>query len=458
MKKYNNYKDSEIEWLGEIPRHWKVKRLKNIGTLYSGLSGKSGSDFEKTPTENYKPFINFTNIANNKYVVNHNFGYVKIDENESQNKVKKNDLFFLMSSENQDDVGKSALLIDNYEELYLNSFCKGFRININFEAKFLNYLLSSSVFSQLISLEGRGFTRINLRMEGVENLPIILPESIDEQTAIAKYLDHKTTQIDTLIVKKEQFIRLLQEERIAVINQAVTKGLDPKVKMKNSGIEWLGEIPEHWEVKKLKFLLTESKDSLKTGPFGSHIKNSDYIPDGGYKVYTQRNVLDDEYENGCESISEEKFNELQGFRIFEGDILITTRGSIGRCSVFPENIPIGILHPCLIRIQVNESLSLKNWIVNYINNTSLFYNNVKFNSNSTIIDVIYGYTLKEIIFPTPPINEQEIILEFLKIKINEIDTLISKSKQEIELLKEYKTALISEVVTGKVDVRDVILN
>ena len=121
MKKYDNYKDSGIEWIGEIPNHWEVKRLKNIGKLYSGLSGKSGSDFEKAPTENYKPFINFTNIANNKYIVNDNFGYVKIDENENQNKVKKNDLFFLMSSENQEDVGKSSLLVDDYEELYLNS-------------------------------------------------------------------------------------------------------------------------------------------------------------------------------------------------------------------------------------------------------------------------------------------------------------------------------------------------
>jgi type I restriction enzyme S subunit len=294
-------------------------------------------------------------------------------------------------------------------------------------------------------------------LEKIKELRLTLPP-IEEQTAIANYLDHKTAQIDTLIAKKEKFISLLQEERTAVINQAVTKGLDPKVKMKDSGIEWLGEIPEHWEVKKLKYLLKENKDSLKTGPFGSHIKNSDYIPNGNYKVYTQRNVLDNEYENGCESISEEKFDELKGFTIYEGDVLITTRGSIGRCSVFPENMPTGILHPCLIRIQINENLSLRNWIVNYINNTSLFYNNVKFNSNSTIIDVIYGYTLKEIFFPTPSIIEQKQILDFLEVKINEIDTLISKSQQEIELLKEYKTALISEVVTGKVDVRDEVLN
>jgi type I restriction enzyme S subunit len=119
---------------------------------------------------------------------------------------------------------------------------------------------------------------------------------------------------------------------------------------------------------------------------------------------------------------------------------------------------IGILHPCLIRIQVNENRCLRNWVVNYINNTSLFYNNVKFNSNSTIIDVIYGYTLKEIFFPTPPIDEQHTILDFLSCTISDIDIIISKTQQEIEILKEYKTALISEVVTGKVDVRNEKLN
>ena len=135
--KYDSYKDSGVEWIGDIPNHWHVKRLKNIGSLYTGLSGKSGSDFEKVPTENLKPFINFTNIANNKYIVGDNFGFVKINENENQNQVKKNDLFFLMSSENQEDVGKSALLLNDYDELYLNSFCKGFRLTINSDARFI---------------------------------------------------------------------------------------------------------------------------------------------------------------------------------------------------------------------------------------------------------------------------------------------------------------------------------
>ena len=453
MKKYDNYKDSGIEWIGEIPRHWKVKRLKNIGTLYSGLSGKSGSDFEKTPTENYKPFINFTNIANNKYVVNHNFGYVKIDENETQNKVKKNDLFFLMSSENQDDVGKSALLIDNYEELYLNSFCKGFRININFEAKFLNYLLSSSVFSQLISLEGRGFTRINLRMEGVENLPIILPESIDEQTAIANYLDHKTTQIDTLITKKEQFISLLQEERTAVINQAVTKGLDPKVKLKDSGIEWLGEIPEHWEVKRLKYCFQI---------FGGFAFSSSDFTNEGVQIVKIGNLYQNQLSlDRAPTFVNRKFvNTHPNFLASQGDILMSLTGTLGKrdygYAILVKNEDELMVNQRVALIKANNDMCI-DFSINMFH-CELYLNQLYKIPTGTKQGNLSCEDVLSISMAIPSKEEQLKIGEYLKQKSNEIETLISKSQQEIELLKEYKTALISEVVTGKVDVRDVILN
>ncbi len=453
MKKYDSYKDSGIEWIGEIPEHWDRIRIKSLVAI------KVTDGPHETPQwiENGVPFISAEAIKGNKIDLDFKRGYISTEQHLEyckKSKVLKNDILFCKSGST---TGKSAL-VDTDVDFGIWSPLAIIRADKNkIDYKYLFQSIQSSLFQNQVETAWTFGTQPNIGMGALENLWIAIP-TLEEQQSIANYLDHKTTQIDTLIAKKEQFISLLQEERTAVINQAVTKGLDPKVKMKDSGIEWLGEIPEHWEVKKLKYLLKENKDSLKTGPFGSHIKNSDYIPNGNYKVYTQRNVLDNEYENGCESISEEKFDELKGFTIYEGDVLITTRGSIGRCSVFPENMPTGILHPCLIRIQINENLSLRNWIVNYINNTSLFYNNVKFNSNSTIIDVIYGYTLKEIFFPTPSIIEQKKILEFLEVKINEIDTLISKSQQEIELLKEYKTALISEVVTGKVDVRDVILN
>lgn len=451
MKKYDSYKDSGIEWIGEIPSHWDVKRLKNIGSLYSGLSGKSGSDFEKVPTENFKPFINFTNIANNKYIVGDNFGFVKIDGNENQNQVKKNDLFFLMSSENQEDVGKSALLLNDYDELYLNSFCKGFRLTINSDARFVNYLLTSSALSQLISLEGRGFTRINLRMEGVENLPIILPQSIEEQATIANYLDHKTSQIDHLIAKKEQFIQLLEEERVAVINQAVTKGLDPNVPMKDSGIDWLGEIPEHWEVKQVRYLLEEGKEGIKIGPFGSSLK-LDFMTDKGYKVYGQENVIKNDFNKGAKYIDESKYKEMVNYTISSGDIVITMMGTAGLAKVVPNDFEPGIMDSHLTRIRVNKSKFSNRLFELLINDSYLIKSQVKFLSKGSIMGGLNSSIIKSFILPTPDIDEQVKILAFIEKSILYNQEIMNKTQQEIELLKEYKTALISEVVTGKVDV------
>jgi type I restriction enzyme S subunit len=449
MKKYDSYKDSGVEWIGEIPSHWHIKRLKNIGSLYSGLSGKSGSDFEKVPTENFKPFINFTNIANNKYIVGDNFGFVKINENENQNQVKKNDLFFLMSSENQEDVGKSALLLNDYDELYLNSFCKGFRLTINSDARFINYLLTSSTLSQLISLEGRGFTRINLRMEGVENLPIILPQSIEEQTTIANYLDLKTTQIDDLIAKKELLIQLLEEERTAMINQAVTKGLDPTIPMKDSGIEWLGEIPEHWEVILFKRVIQKIKD----GTHGTYQRTPD-----GHPFLSAKNVYNDGLRiSESESyISDTDYYDItkNGFPT-KNDLLITCVGTIGRTLVYDLDKPFAFQRSVTF-IRFNEGIN-PHYYKFYVE-SSVYQDLLISLAKTSAQSGIYMNDLMNTLALKISKKEQDGIVEFLDFKTKDIEIVIAKTQQEIELLKEYKTALISEVVTGKVDVRDEILN
>ena len=146
-KKYPSYKDSGVEWLGEIPSDWNESRLKFIGYTYGGLSGKAGKDFGDEENLKSKRFIPFTNIANNTFIKSDNLGYVIVDEKEEQNRVKANDLFFLMSSENYDDLGKASLLEEDLKDTYLNSFCKGFRLtNKLINPKFLNYLLSGNIY------------------------------------------------------------------------------------------------------------------------------------------------------------------------------------------------------------------------------------------------------------------------------------------------------------------------
>jgi type I restriction enzyme S subunit len=432
MKKYPKYKASGIEWIGEIPEHWDISKIKFNDLVIMGQSPNS----DECNSENIGlPFLQG----------NAEFGALhptpKLWCENSNKKAEPNDILLSVRA----PVG--AINIANENIGIGRGLCSIRPIKSN--TKFIFHYLSF-IKDELDSIStGSTFKAINL--DDVKN--IYIPNIAEaEQTQIANFLDNKTKQIETLIANKQKLIELLQEERTAIINHAVTKGINPKAKLKPSGIDWLGDVPENWEVKKLKFLLKETKDSLKTGPFGSHLKNSDLTSNGEVKVYTQRNVLDNNFDSGEDFINLEKYESLKGFKVEPNDILITTRGTIGRCSEFPKNKQLGILHPCLIRVQVNEKKANPKWIMNYINNTSYFSNNVKYNSNSTIIDVIYGYTLKEIFFPVPPINEQLEVLSYLNNECNRIDTIITKTEQEIELLKEYKTALISEVVTGKVDV------
>ena len=195
FKRYDSYKNSGVEWLGEIPNHWEILKLKFIGKIFAGLSDKKGDDFSKEFANDKKPFIPFTNVCNNLKIDKNQMQYVKISPYEMQNKVREKDIIFLMSSETLDDIGKCSIYLEK-EQLYLNSFCKGFRPNLfRVNAEFLNYLLQSKTYRNYFNLAGRGFTRINIKQEYIANLLAVLPPK-DEQEKIASYLDEKIAKID----------------------------------------------------------------------------------------------------------------------------------------------------------------------------------------------------------------------------------------------------------------------
>ncbi|HYM93292.1 MAG TPA: restriction endonuclease subunit S [Chitinophagaceae bacterium] len=222
LKKNVLLKESGIEWIKLIPKHWEVKRLKDIGYLYSGLSGKSGEHFNQEVNDSTKYYIPFTNIANNKYINHEDLHNVIMEENERQNKVKKDDLFFLMSSEGYADIGKAALLIEDVQETYLNSFCKGYRVTKkSVVPRYLNYQLNATSFRDKFIVQGKGFTRINLKMEKVNDFQFIIPP-VEEQTAIADYLDNKTDTITAIITNITKQIEGLKELRKSLINDVVT--------------------------------------------------------------------------------------------------------------------------------------------------------------------------------------------------------------------------------------------
>jgi type I restriction enzyme S subunit len=215
---------SKITELGfNVNENYSFFRLKDLGYLYSGLSGKAGEDFNQDENPNNKGFIPFTNIANNTYLKKDHLGTVVVYDNENQNKVKKEDVFFLMSSEGYEDIGKSAILDDELEETYLNSFCKGYRVtNRKANPYFLNYLLLSDNYRKQLTVEGKGFTRINLKMEKVNDFIVFIPNTIEEQNKIVSFLDNKTQTIDKIVSNINTQIQTLKELRKTLINDAVT--------------------------------------------------------------------------------------------------------------------------------------------------------------------------------------------------------------------------------------------
>ena len=269
MKKYDNYKDSGVEWIGEIPEHWDVKKLKFISKICNGQDQKAVID-----DNGIYPIYGSGGI----------FG-------------KANSFLFDQPSVllgRKGTIDKPQYVVEPFWTVDTSYYTK---IKDGFSTRLFYYLCTTINFE----LYKYGSAIPSMTQGHLNEIKFSIPNTLDEQTAIANYLDHKTTQIDTLIAKKEQFISLLQEERTAIINQAVTKGLDPKVKMKDSGIEWLGEIPEHWEVTRLGFLSSKIGDGLHGTP--NYVDNSDFkfingnnIGNGQISIYEHTKcVSEDEY-------------------------------------------------------------------------------------------------------------------------------------------------------------------
>ncbi len=215
-------KDSDVDWIGMIPEHWERFRLKDLGYMYSGLTGKSGDDFRCDDETRTKPYVPFTNVLNNTVVDNDNFHYVVMEDNEQQNQVKANDLLFLMSSEDYESIAKSAVVLGNPGETYLNSFCRGLRItDNNCYAPFLNYQLNSAKYRDALRFEARGFTRINIKIDRVASHFVSLPPFLEQQ-AITDYLDEKCSKIDAAIENIGKQIDALKRLKRALINEVVT--------------------------------------------------------------------------------------------------------------------------------------------------------------------------------------------------------------------------------------------
>lgn len=438
MKKYDSYKESGVEWIGEIPSHWELSKSKFEINVINGFAFKS-EDFEDEGTPvirigDLKP--PYVDLSNAKCIDTSKYKDLK------PYSIIHGDLLLAMTGAT---IGKTATYV-NDEISYLNQRVGLIKPLKNNNAGFTKYIYDSYFFREFVNLECSGSAQENIGKSQLGELKIAVPNS-DEQTAIANFLDKKTTQIDDLISKKEQFIQLLEEERVAVINQAVTKGLNPSVPMKDSGIEWLGEIPEHWESYRIDWVANIVRGN--TGFRKDELLDSgDYVALQYGKTY-KVDIVDNSFNF---FVNSEFYKESQ--IVTKGDtILISTSETfedLGH-SCFYINENDGLLGGEQILLKPNRTVLNEKYLYQYVRQ---FCRELQKYAKGLKVFRFSTHDLKQIFIAIPTIEEQIKIVDFLDIETIRIDSLTSKMEKEIELLKEYKTALISEVVTGKVDVSD----
>jgi type I restriction enzyme S subunit len=437
LKPYPEYKNSGIDWIKEIPEGWEIKKLKFIG---ESIIGVTYSPNEISNEKRGVLVLRASNIQDGCFSLD-DCVYI---EKEIQEKhfTKEGDILLCARSGSAHLVGKSAYVDKNNVGHSFGAFMTVARSQLG---KYLYYFFNSEFIRSQIGLFTT--TTINqLTSNILNNFSIIFPSS-KARKQIVEYLDHKTSQIDSLIEKKKGLIELLEEERSAIINEAVTKGLDPNVPMKDSGIEWLGEIPAHWKMKKLKYLTTKIGSGI-TPRGGSAI----YV-DTGIPLLRSQNIhfngllLDD-----VAYISEDIFAEMLNTEVLTGDILLNITGaSIGRCYYVDESLGKANVnqHVCIIR--PNDYIETKYLyliLASNVGQTQVFNCQTGANRQGLNFEQLGNFVV-----PYPSKKERDSITNFIEDEKKRIDSIISKSEREIELLQEYRTALISEAVTGKIDIR-----
>lgn len=440
MRKYDSYKDSGIEWIGEIPSHWEKYRLGVIGKFTS-----SGIDKKLIDNEPEVKIINYTDIyGNGTAILDSSIDYMVVTTPQSkidEHSVKKGDLIFTPSSETKEDIGLSAVVIEDLENTAFSYHVLRFQFDRNVDVNFKKYLCNNHFVLNHFSRNSQGTTRQTLGRNDFKNAGIILPPE-QEQTAIAAYLDRKTAEIDELIADKKRLLELYEEEKTAIINQAVTKGINPDAPMKDSGIEWLGEIPEHWETVSLKWV-----SKIYSGGTPSK-NNEDFWQNGTIPWLNSGTVNQFFITEPSEFITEEALNSSSAKWIPEHSIVIALAGQ-GKTKGMAAQVMFECTCNQSMGVIVPNDIIVNRFLLYYLTRN---YQNIRNLGGGDKRDGINLEMVGGIPLPVIPLPEQAEIVRHIEDHSNLIDAKKAKTEKLIELLTEYRTALISEVVTGKIKV------
>ena len=431
FKAYPKYKDSGVEWLGEVPEHWKISNIKRSTYLKGrvGWKGLTSNEFEVnsfaylvTGTDFKQKYINWSSC----YQINES-RY----EDDPYIQLKNGDL--LMTKDGT--IGKLAIVKNLNKSACLNSGIFLIRPEKYYSTEFMYWVLNSNAFNLFFVMNTTGSTILHLYQNVFERFVFSYP-NFKEQERIVSYLNLETAKIDTLIAKQEKLIELLEEQRKSVISHAVTKGLDPNAPMKDSGIEWLGEVPEHWEIKPIKSLYTRVK---KTG----------FEQETLLSVYREYGVIikssrDDNHNRASDDLSPYQLVNIgdlviNKMKAWQGSLAISEyKGIVSPAYYIYTPIITDILNDKFIHNQIRS----KYFVQSYKN----FSKGIRVGQWDLENDLFVRINLY-----IPPLSEQTQIANYLDKETAKIDTLIAKQEKLIELLEEQRKSVISHAVTKGLD-------
>ncbi|WP_411687631.1 restriction endonuclease subunit S [Acinetobacter indicus] len=424
-QKYAEYKDSGVNELDVIPLHWDLSKVKYLASYLNGYAFKPDHWAEFGV-----PIIRIQNLSNHNAEINRT-EFCPLE----RYKVKAGDILISWSA-------TLDVYIWNREDAWLNQHI--FKVSIN--KKYIDsqfFYWTAKWFMGELNESSHGSTMQHLTADKFGSFNVPLPK-IGEQKQIANFLDHETAKIDSLIAKQEKLIELLKEKRQAVISHAVTKGLNPDVTMKDSGVEWLGQVPEHWATTKLKYVVKQIVDAEhKTAP---------YFDDGQYLVCRTTNVRDGKLRlEGGKYTNHQTYNEWTQRATPEvGDILFTREAPAGEACVYEGNIPL-CLGQRMVLFKLNKEVILPEFLL-YSLYSGLADDFIKQLSQGSTVTHFNMADIQNIPLFELPKDEQKQIVRYLRNKLNEFQNLEDKAHKAIQLMQERRTALISSAVTGKINV------
>ncbi len=442
-KSYPAYKDSGVEWLGKVPAHWEVIPLKR-----RACSIKDGTHGTFERVLDGIPLLSAKNVGET--------GDLRVSDAESlidradyneinrSGYLKVGDLLLTIVG----TIGRAAVF-DWSEPVAFQRSVAVIRPNSSIDVRLLFFLSQANYFQHILRTRSKQSAQGGVYLGEVATIPIVVPLRA-EQFAITSFLDRETAKIDALVAKKERLIELLQEKRAALITHAVTKGLDPTVPMQDPGIEWLGQIPAHWEVKRLKFS-ADLQTGLTLGKNYTDRKTE-------LRPYLRVANVQDGYLD-LKDIAEVicPLDEIQRYELLYGDVLMTEGGDfdkLGRGYLWEDQIE-GCLHQNhIFAVRPDHKVLEPRYLAALMTSSHGKDYFTSTSQQTTNLATTNATKLKSFPLLLPPFSEQKSILVFLNNGTAKLDALIAKVHEGIEKLKEYRTALISAAVTGKIDVRE----